>query len=86
MNFDNYEFNLGSFWASAVINGDTSSLTDSEETQLDAFMAEYQAKQPGGHWDGFDESDYQGFSRDEITGLGSDCYKCRYVFPVKAAS
>lgn len=82
MTFDQYEFTLGSWWASAVINGDYSGLTDSEEKQLTVFMAEYQDKHPRGHWDGFSEEDSQGFTRDEITGLGGDCYKVRYMFPV----
>ena len=85
MKFDCYEFTLGSWWASAIINGDYSSLTDKETASLNDFMTVYATDHPGGYWDGFAEEDSRGFCRDEITGLGGDCYKVRYYFPLEVA-
>ena len=82
MPFDTIEFQLGGWWASALINGDTSGLTDKEERQLAAFVAEVQTENPGGYWDGFAEEDSQGFCRDDITDLAGECYTVCYVFPV----
>jgi len=81
--WDYYEFTLGSWWASAIINGDYSGLTDDESARLDEFMRDRIPTGLRGHWDGFDEeTDYRGFTRDEITGLAGDCYKARFMFMV----
>lgn len=77
--WDQYEFRLGSWWATAIINGDYSGLSDQETAQLDQWIASQEL--PNGHWDGFDEEkDSLGFSRDDITGMAGDCYRVRYHF------
>lgn len=83
MKFDHYEFRLGDWWASAIINGDESGLTDKESAELAAFITGTipAARLARGHWDGFAEDDSLGFCRDEITGLGGDCYRARFYFP-----
>lgn len=75
MNFEQYDFQLGDWWASAIINGDYSGLSDGEEAELDAWLAANSIGE--GHWDGFGEEDSLGFCRDDITGLGGDCYRVR---------
>ena len=85
MRFDSYEFTLGGWWASAIINGDTSGLTEKEAAQLADWQSDFHVNHPKGHWDGFSEdTDSMGFCRDEITGLAGDCYKVRYYFPLEA--
>jgi len=75
---DFYEFQIGDFWASAIINGDESGLTDDESKMLKAWHDNL--PDVDGHIDGFDESDSLGFCIDDITGLFSECYRVRLVF------
>lgn len=83
MQFDYYEYQICGAYASAIINGDYSGLSDEEERQLNDFLAS--VPRNDGHWDGFDEEeDSCGFSRDDVSGLLGDCYKARYYFPLKA--
>jgi hypothetical protein len=80
--FEQYEFTLGSWWASAIINGDYSSLTTDECATLNNWL---EANSVGpGHWDGFGEEDSLGFTTDEITGLKGDCYRVRRLVLVSA--
>ena len=53
-------FELPDFWASALINGDTSGLTDEDEKSLDAFT-DFMVKQYGSCWatDCTDEPHFQ---------------------------
>ena len=59
MQIENFE--LPAFWASALINGDTSGLSDSEEQALDAF-AEFMLAEYGSCW-ALDCSDEPSFTR-----------------------
>jgi len=83
--FDYYEFTLGNWWSSAIFNGDYSGLNDEEIAQLESFMesAIPVERRARGHWDGFSEEDSLGFCRDDVTGLGGDCYKARFYFPME---
>lgn len=73
-----YKYTLGSQFASAIVNGDYSGLSDSEGKELDYFISElpnhyhYKTKQHKI----FDMVDYEqesNFDRCEITGLMGDC-------------
>ena len=63
----------------ALINGDYSGLSDTDETDLDTWFEEY--KEPGSTYI-FDSSDEESeFARDCVTGLHADCYTVK-VFEV----
>lgn len=73
-----YKYKLGAQFASAIVNGDYSGLTDSEGQQLDLFISQlpnhyhYKTKQHKL----FDMVDYEqepDFDECEITGLMGDC-------------
>lgn len=83
MKFDYYTYEIGSHYASAIINGDYSGLIDSDIKELDLFMSNLPVK--NGH---FDIVDYDGegfFSRCEISGLYSECLNFRLYFPLSEA-
>ena len=73
-----YKYILGAQFASAIVNGDYSGLSDNESKQLDSFMADlpnhyhYKTKQHKN----FDMVDYEqesSLDHCEITGLLGDC-------------
>ena len=82
MEFDIYEYNVCGHYASAIINGDYSGLTDEEAEQLNSWINN-EVPAGAGHFDGFSEDDATGFSRDEVTGLMADCFKVRWHRPIK---
>ena len=81
MEFEQYDFRLGDWWASAIINGDYSSLTSEECATLETWLKN---NAPGrGHWSGFnEEEDSLGFTTDDISGLKGECYKATW-FQIK---
>ena len=76
---DHYDFNIAEFYAPAIINGDYSGMDDEEEKRLDAFIAKYSHLKDG-TWtiDENDESDF--FTRCDVSGLFSSCYKFKLFF------
>jgi hypothetical protein len=72
MQFDRYEFNIAGHFASALINGDYTGLSDEDAECLNCFINDH-VPAGAGHWAGFDE-DTQNFVRDEVTGLWAECY------------
>ena len=85
MEFDTLEFRMSGSWASAIINGDYSGLSDAESETPNSWI---NSNVPGGagHWDGFSEDDALGFCRDDVTGLLADCYRVRFLRPVKGGA
>ena len=68
---DFYEYTIGSHFLSAIINGDCSGLEDSEERQLDDFLANLPFVAVGGTWKVQESTN--DFARCEVTDLHSDC-------------
>jgi hypothetical protein len=68
MKMDSYEYTVAEHWLSAIVNGDYSGLTDSEESDLNAWLEANQ--EAGAHWD---TDGYIRFDRDEISDLMADC-------------
>jgi hypothetical protein len=62
----------------ALINGDYSGLSDTEQDELDSWFKEY--KDSGAIYT-FNVSDDTEYAEDCVTGLMSDCYKLQ-VFEV----
>jgi hypothetical protein len=82
MEFETFEFRLSGHWASAIINGDYSGLSDDEAEQLNSWINNNTPG--GGHFDGFSEDDDSlGFCRDNVSGLMADCFRVRYLQPIK---
>jgi hypothetical protein len=78
MDYDYYQYEISTHFASAIINGDYSGLRDNEIKELDLFMENLPVD--NGH---FDLVDYDGegfFSRCEISGVYSDCLNFRLYF------
>lgn len=80
-----YDYVLGAHFASAIVNGDYTGLSDSEANDLNQFIAglpnhyHYKTKQ----FKNLDLVDYcenPSFSRCEITGLHSDCLTFRLTY------
>lgn len=82
MNFEVYECTLGVWWASAIINGDYSGLSDDEERQLNDWLNYVHDSYGDGHWDGFEES---WFGLDEISGLYGEVSDALYLVPKEEA-
>ena len=78
--FSTEVFVLPSFWASALINGDTSGLDPDDEAALDKFIA-YMLHQYGQCWC-LDVASEENFLRDHDASrfgvLACDC--CEYIF------
>ena len=68
MKMDSYEYIVAEHWLSAIVNGDYSGLTDSEESDLNAWLDANQ--ESGAYWD---TDGHIRFDRDEIGGLMADC-------------
>jgi hypothetical protein len=73
--FAEYEDLIEGAFLPALINGDTSGLSDDDVTALDRFLARLPAG--AGHWAVDDED--AGFGRGVVTGLGSDRWRCTYM-------
>lgn len=59
--WDYYEFSIGEHFVSAIINGDYTGLDDTEEKQLNDFLADY----TDGHW-----------GYEDLIGFSDDCRTC----------
>ena len=77
MNYDHYEYNVASHYASAIINNDWTGLDDSETAELQAWLEDVLKKAE--HLDVHEDA---GFCRDEATGLMADCVTIRAYFQV----
>ena len=79
-----YDYVLGSQFASAIVNGDYTGLSDSEAEQLDQFIADlpnhyhYKTKQLKSLMVDYDQE--PNFCRCEITGLHGDCLTFRLTY------
>jgi hypothetical protein len=80
-----YDYVLGSQFASAIVNGDYSGLSDDEAEQLDQFIADlpshyhHKTKQFK-NLDMVDYSQEPNFARCEVTGLQGDCVDFRLTY------
>jgi hypothetical protein len=80
MEFDYYQYEISTHFASAIINGDYSGLNDQDEAELTQFLDALPVN--NGH---FDLVNYDGeffFSRCEVCGLYSECLEIRLYFPL----
>lgn len=71
--WDHYEFRIGSHFLAAMINADTSGMSDEEAAELDAFEnAAFEAARAAGftvgHWADVTE-DGEDFGRCDISGM-----------------
>jgi len=80
MKFDYYQYEISGHFASAIINGDYSGLTDNEIRELDLFLNNLPVD--NGHFDLVDYDGEEFFSRCEISGLYSECLDFRLIFPL----
>jgi len=78
MEFDYYQYEISGHYASAIINGDYSGLSNQEETALTLFMANLPVN--NGHFDVME--DESNFARCEVSGLYADCLNFRLYFPL----
>jgi hypothetical protein len=74
---DYYEYTIADHWASAIVNGDYSGLTDDEEIQLDEFLGGLPTVAGILDIEGLDDP---GFARCEVTGLLSNCVTLKLWF------
>ncbi len=82
MKFDYYQYEISAHFASAIINGDYSGLTDKEIKEIDLFMDNLPVK--NGHFDLVEGED--NFSECEVSGLFDDCIEARLYFPINEAT
>jgi hypothetical protein len=84
MKFDYYTYQIGVHYLSAIINGDTSGLSDGENLELDLFLDNLPVN--NGHWDivNYDGEVY--FKRCDVSGLFSECLEARLYFPLVEAA
>ena len=83
MKFDYYTYQIGGHYLSAIINGDTSGLSDDENQELDLFLNNLPVNI--GHFDAMD-LDNSSFSTCEVSNLYSECYEVRLYFPLLEAA
>lgn len=82
MNWDHNEYTVAGHYLSALINDDSSGLTDEECDQVREFAAKVTKECGGpGHWSV--ETECSNFERCEICGLMGDCYDIAYIYQVK---
>ena len=79
MFFDQYEYSICGHYLSAIINGDYSGLSDSDEKDLDSFLHYVGEAHGSGHWS--IDSEEPSFKRDDVSDLMADCYECTYNVP-----
>ena len=80
--FDYKEFNIGSHFLSALINSDSSGLSDEEVSQLTNFEKNAIASLPAHkshHWAVQDDG-YNEFGHDDVTGLKGSVEQVNLVF------
>jgi len=77
-----YDFIISQHFLSALINGDFSGLSDSDNKDLLKFESKKQEFLPEnfshGHWS-YDSEEEPSFRRCQITGLLSDCIEIEYI-------
>lgn len=76
MKFDYYSFDVAGVFAPALINGDLSGLTDSEEKDFEAFLANAPAEIE--HW-GCD-GEAENFTVCEVCGMHAMCIEVKGYF------
>jgi len=81
MYFEKYEYQIGSHFIAALINGDTSGLDDAEAEALDGFERDTIANHGAGHWS--IDNLVSNFVVCEITGLLSECITAKYLVSVE---
>jgi hypothetical protein len=64
---ESIQYEIGTEYLSAIINGDNSALTDDEDQQLDAFLN----RVGHGVWTVLDESEH--WAHCEVSGVFGDC-------------
>lgn len=80
MKFDQVEFDIGSRYLSALINGDFSGLEDEEAKLFDVWETNVRTSCGNvGHWAALDDSNE--FGCCDVTGLRGDVTKVAYMFP-----
>lgn len=84
MKFDYYQYEISAHFASAIINGDYSGLTDKEIKELDLFMDNLPVD--NGHFDLVNPDSEGFFDKCEISGLFSECHEFRLYFPLNEAT
>lgn len=80
--FDTYNFTIGTHFLSPLINGDYTGFSyDDQDGKDEAALEAFLAKIPnGGHWD-YESGDEGYFGRDEITGLRGQVIDVKYYVP-----
>lgn len=77
MRFDYYEFTIADHYLSALINGDHSGLSESEECTFTDWLESTDRRIT--HWDVTDDS--ENFTRCDVSGLSAQCATVRAYFP-----
>ena len=75
---DYYQFNIGSHFVSALINGDYSGLNDQEGHLLDTFVTWV-----GDHLSVDVLDGEPSFNRCDVSGLQGDCLPVRFYIPLE---
>jgi hypothetical protein len=86
MKFDYYTYQIGGHYLSAIINGDTSGLSDDENQELNLFLNNLPVNI--GHFDvqAMDFNNGTKFTTCEVSNLYSECYEVRLYFPLLEAA
>lgn len=79
--FETVTFTAPSAWACYLINGDASSLDDSEQAEADAFIEDVHARYPGTYWPVNCED--AGFIGNPDYGCAGDCQEYTFMWEVK---
>lgn len=80
MQFHQYSYTIADHFASALINGDNSGLTDSDQKEFEQFLAS--APYGVSHWDIAGDG-CDNFAKCEITDLYANCVEARAFVPVE---
>ena len=78
MEFEQYSYRLAGHWASPIVNGDATGLSDAEESELNTFLGTL--PKGCGHWDGWNE-ETSNFGIDEVSGKYAETFECTYFVP-----
>lgn len=78
MNFSRHNFEISEHFASALINGDYTGLSDDDDKALQVFTDNAHSAHGLGFWD-TDPKDWDRFRTCEITGLQANCINVQYL-------